>query len=231
MKNKQFYTILIGVMTLTGIISCKDWDEYKSFIGDGEKVYPASAQNVQPKPGNERLLLTWVKGIDNRVKQYKVFWNTHSDSITVDASGYQAGDTIQLLIPQIAESSYTFTIYSYDDAGNRSVPKEITAVSVYGSKYQNTLLNRPVNAATYDSTTRLLTLSWGAADTVHVSTRLRYTDNMDTERLYYLHPDSTTLVLPVKKETTVYYQSVYKPSQIAIDSFMVVQPDSVYVSD
>ena len=226
-KNIHYLIILPAVMVV--LANCKKWDDYKKYTADGEKTYPQTPSNVSTYPGNGRIMLAWKQGIDTRVKKYIISWNNRADSMVVDASAYKPGDTVKKIITNLPETNYSFTIYSVDDQNNRSVPSLIPAVNVYGAKYQAALLNRPVNKVDYSGDTKMLTVIWNKPDTINLNTQIWYTDTLGIVRTTALAAGKDTIMFPWQVASGIYYQSSYMPVSSAIDSFAVLNKDSIIV--
>lgn len=228
-KNISYIGLILGMAIF---VSCQKSDDYKKYLVGGEKVYPDGATKLEVFPGNGRILLKWARGIDARIKKYKIVWNNKADSIEFDAAGFKPGDTVKHLLENMAEANYTFSIFSIDDKGNKSVPVLVPSVNVYGVKYQATLLNRTVKAAVYSESDKGLTLVWKKPDTVNLSTSIWYTNLIGVEKKLMLAPNvDTTKVADWKMGTKIFYRSAYKPRTLAIDSFEVLNKDSLSVQN
>ncbi|GGE17189.1 hypothetical protein GCM10011516_13620 [Sphingobacterium cellulitidis] len=229
---KKYIYFAAGIILLAIFSqSCRKWDDYKKYIEDGEKIYPSKASDIKAHPGNGRVLLAWKKELDESVTKFRVFWNNGNDSSEVDASKFKIGDTVKHYIDKLKESSYTFTIYSYDANGNRSVATEIPPVNIYGSKYQAALLNRPVKKVDYLADKSQLTIEWGTPDTIYMHTEIKYVDSQNKARVLVIGPEDVTTDLSWKLGTKVYYKSTYLPITGAIDSFQNVNQDSILVQN
>src|SRR4051812_48319479 len=102
---KKIHQYIAGIFFIALLFtSCKKWDDYKKYTSSGEKVYPGGASNVSALPGNGRVLLTWVQGIDTKVKKYAIFWANGVDSAVFDASKLQPGDTVKYYIDKLEET-------------------------------------------------------------------------------------------------------------------------------
>src|ERR1700761_4160267 len=132
MKIDLRITLLIVLLLQMGGCSKKP-DDFKKFLGGTEITYPGTAVNVQVLPGNDRLELIWHPSADPSVARYVVYWNNYTDSLTVAATSHNPTDTIKSLIGNLQEYTYTFFIYSYDSAGNKSIATEVDNARVYGS--------------------------------------------------------------------------------------------------
>lgn len=228
-KNIGYIGLILGMAIF---VSCQKSDDYKKYLVGGEKVYPDGATKLEVFPGNGRILLKWARGIDARIKKYKIVWNNKTDSVEFDAAAFKPGDTVKHLLENMAEANYTFSVFSIDDKGNKSVPVLVPSVNVYGVKYQATLLNRTVKAATYSESDKGLTLVWKKPDTVNLSTSIWYTNLIGTQTKLVLPPNiDTTKIADWKMGTKLFYQSIYKPRTMAIDSFAVLTKDSLSVQN
>lgn len=213
------------------VLSCTKWDDYKKYIEDGEKIYPSKPNNITSHPGDGRVLFKWKKEIDESVIKYKIFWNNGNDSSEVDASKFKVGDSILHYINKLNESSYTFSFYSYDKDGNKSVKTEIPPVNVYGPKYRNSLLNRLVKGVDYVAETSMLNINWGTADTSYLYTDLKYVDAQNKAKTVRISPLDETTEISWKLGTKIYYKSTYIPITGAIDNFETVNQDSILVQN
>ncbi len=213
------------------IVSCQKWDDYKKYNNEGEKVYPGAVTKVVASPGNERIQLSWIHGIDSRISKYVVLWNNGNDSIVLDASAINAGDTVAPVIEGLSEGTYAFLVYSVDENNNLSVPFELSTARVYGSLYENGILNRSYRSIDYDADNGSLLIHWNTADTFNIGTKLRYTDVTGNEQTITVDSGSYETNIPWELGSVIYYRSAYKPVITAIDSFTVVNEDSIIVSN
>jgi len=217
------------VMLLALLFGCTKKDkDYQDFTKGGEIVYPGVLSNTDFRPGNLRTKLQWSPSPDPNIKNYLIFWNNGQDSMAVPATSHNPADTLTVVISGLKEYVYSFTLYSVYEKGNRSVPRAINNVRVYGPVYQGGLLNRGYNAnnpyqVNADGT---VSLHFNKPDTINISTDIRYTDTLGVVRDTLLLPGNNTLVLKdYKSATTVKYQSSYIPVQGSIDTFKVSKFD------
>ena len=213
------------------INSCsKTPTDFRSFLDNSEKIYPGVISNMMVNPGNQRLLLTWQPNTDPGVTKYIVYWNNKADSVIVNAASNNSADTVKVYINALAESSYNFLIYSFDAKGNKSIPTNIDNAKVYGQQYQTGLLNRTVTGSGYVNGT--LSITWGTPDTVNTTTSIIYTNLLNQNKIINLKPDSNSVsISDWKLSTKIYYKSSYKPRTNAIDTFTVLNFDSLSVKN
>lgn len=211
-------------------VSCTREDDWKKYVPESPRIYPGAASNAVPSPGKNRIKLTWQLVSDPTITQAKVFWNNGNDSAGMAVVRTQGVDTVSIIIDKLQETSYTFDIYTYDKEGNKSVPAYASG-RVYGSKYESSLLNRPVMNVNYVADAKILVISWGVADTVNTGTKLWYTNESGSPQELTVDANTYSTIIPWKVGTGIYYQSSYKPVARAIDTFTVLKKDSITVKD
>lgn len=229
MKNIKLIVCLLVVSGAIIWVSCTKQDEYKKYLPARPLVYPGMADSINTYPGNNRIMLSWLLMSDPTISKAKVFWNNGHDSASIDINRKQGVDTVRIIIDKLQETSYTFDIFTYDREGNKSVPAPVTG-RVYGAKYQSTLLNRAILNVNYSADSKMLAITWGTADTVNTGTRLWYTDESGDKQLL-VDANTYSTVIPWKVGTRIYYQSAYKPTGKAIDTFTVQTRDSIAVKN
>ncbi|PTS97953.1 hypothetical protein DBR11_16165 [Pedobacter sp. HMWF019] len=220
MKNLIF---LVGLALLVVVLSCKKQQtDFKDFFDGHEIVYTGSVDGVINRPGNLRTQLKWKSSTDPSIVKYVIYWNNKRDSQIVAISGKT--DSISVIIPKLQEFVYSFTIYSYDAKGNKSIPKQVDNVKVYGPIYQGGLLNRPYDANnpyTLNANGSLV-LNFNPPDTININTVIKYTNVAGTVVEKNLRPDSSSIYLrDYKLGTDVQYLSSYIPGKGSLDTFIV----------
>ncbi len=228
---KLFLKVTVLFLLVTVIYSCKKYEtDFQDFFNGREKVYPGTVTDVIAQPGNGRTGLKWKASSDPSISKYVIYWNNKADSLVFPVAEGNTADTIRATITGLREYTYSFTIYSFDKKGNRSIPKEINNVKVYGPIYQATLLNRAYNAVTpftYDDQGNV-TLNFITPDTVNIAntyntnTVIRYVNKSGMPVELNLSSKVNSILLPDFKDgSNVTYKSYYIPSLQAIDEFAV----------
>ena len=212
----KLYIFLLAVC----MVSCsKKATDFRSFLDGHETIYPGTVSNVQVSPGNGRLQISWQASPDPSITGYKVFWNNGLDSVSLPAV---KTDTVRCLISNLGEYNYTFVIYSYDAAGNKSISTTLNNVKIYGDIYKSSLHNRPYDVADPASyiTPATVLLKFSAADTINIHTEIRYTDANGSMQSTWLSADSSAVrIYSYQPGSTIYYRSSYIPVRGAIDTF------------
>ncbi|HWW40077.1 DUF4998 domain-containing protein, partial [Pedobacter sp.] len=220
MKNLIF---LFGSVLLFVVLSCKKQQtDFKDFFGGHEIVYTGSVDGVTNRTGNLRTQLKWKSSTDPSIVKYVIYWNNKRDSQIVAINGKT--DSVSVIIPKLQEFVYSFTIYSYDAKGNKSIPKQVDNVKVYGPIYQGGLLNRPYNASNpyMLNANGSLILNFNPPDTININTVIKYTNQAGAVTEKTLRPDSSSIYLSdYKLGTDVQYRSSYIPGRGSLDTFIV----------
>ncbi|WP_298652184.1 DUF4998 domain-containing protein [uncultured Proteiniphilum sp.] len=196
-------------------------DEYKKYIPDGETIYPQKADSLKAYPGKNRIMLEW-QIIDPKVDVCKVFWYQDSEVKSVDvpinSNSEYVNDTTQVIIDDLEESNYIFTIVSFDKMGNTSIPVEIEETS-YGQMYEASLVNRVIRSKEFLPETGL-TIEWYRADETEINVELSYTNLSKEQKTVIVSNESTSSSLPdFNVEYPFFYTTSYKPDSMAIDTF------------
>lgn len=219
MKNLKY---MIGSFLIFIMISCeKQQTDFKEFFDGHEIVYTGSVGDVVKVPGNLRTMLKWKSSTDPSIVKYVIFYNK-KDSAVVNIT--DKTDSVSALIPNLQEFAYSFTIYSYDAKGNKSIPKVVNNVKVYGPTYNAGLLNRAYNAANpyVAYANGEVELNFNAPDTINITTKVKYTTTSNVVKEVDLAPTANVLKLTdYKPGTPITYRSSYIPERRSLDVFTV----------
>lgn len=219
---KNIFQITLALTLTVVLFCCKKSDtEFRDFLEGQEIIYPGVPVSVNYRPGNERIMLLWKPSPDPGITKYVVYWNNKADSTVITSAG---ADTVKVLIPNLNEYVYSFTIYSFDAKGNRSIPLAVNNVKVYGSLYTGGLLNRGYNAGTpyVVNADGSVQLNFNTPDTINITTSIKYTNQAGNIVETQLAPGDNSITLPdYKAGTIVQYRSSYIPVSNAIDTFNV----------
>lgn len=199
---------------LIAVLGCTKMDHtYKPFLEGGMKTYVGKPTSVQALPGRYRIKLAWPAPSDPSVVKAKIYWDNFSDSVEVAATG---ADTMSVLLNNMPEGTHNFTMRTFDDKGNQSLPMEFRGM-VFGTIYESLILGRPIVRTTYEGAQ--LKIEWGGlSDTAIIGTHLIYTDANNMERnLYIPKTDTVTYLTPFQKGN-LRMKTAYMPVRGGIDT-------------
>ena len=217
-------------MALFALVACTQMDHtFDQYWADGEKVYPAPADNVMIYPGKNRIAFSWIINGDPNVKKARIFWNYSNDSLEVPINSTGKGDTVKLMLNDMPEGSYAFTIFTYDQKGNKSIPVNKVG-KVYGDTYISSLLTRVIRSAFYIDDA--LVIAWGdPVDATSIGSEIRYTNTSGEPKSIIAGPlVDTTIVEDFKflLDVSFDFKTIYIPDSLSIDTFYTA-PQAVRV--
>jgi hypothetical protein len=222
-KRMKNLIIFVGLFTLAITMGCKKQQtDFRDLFDGHEIIYTGSPKEVLSRPGNLRAQLKWKSSSDPSIVKYVIYYNNKVDSQVVAINSKT--DSVFATIPNLQEFVYSFTIYSYDKNGNRSVPKEVNNVKVFGPTYKNGLLNRAYNAVepyvvNADGSVKL---NFNAPDTINTGTVIKYTNaSGNASELTLLAKDNSIVLPSYKTGTEIQYLSSYIPERNSLDVFAV----------
>ncbi|WP_257669232.1 DUF4998 domain-containing protein [Parapedobacter tibetensis] len=215
--NYGIYGFIVAI-TISGFFACRKQDDtYRQFLEGGEIVYVEKADSLRAYSGKNRVKLSWIIFSDPDVSRARIFWNDGADSTEVAIARTTGIDTIEVVLDDLAEGSYTFDVYTYDDAGNSSIQADVFA-QAYGENYVASLLNRAIQQIGYNN--GKLELAWYGADNQAIGTEVTYTDVSDIQRKADVLPgDSVAVLADYKPNSPFEYVTYYKPDSMSIDTF------------
>ena len=216
---KKIIICSICMIAVAIIFSCSKMnDSYSGYIKDGEIIYTGKVDSIKTYPGNNRIQLSMLLISDPKIRTVKVFWNDSRDSAVQAIQRSSGVDTVNFLLSPVAEGTYTFSIYTYDNAGHSSVRADMIG-TVYGQSYINSLYNRALKSAIYNGASKA-TLIWYGPSAQTVGSQITYTDSLGAARnIFTPAKDTLTTLLNFKKGTSFNYRTLYKPVVNAIDTF------------
>jgi hypothetical protein len=192
---------------------------YKDFWKDGELKYPAPADSVKVFPGRNRIGFEWQIVADPSIVSAKMYWNNKKDSMVIPVEITGQNNITSVMLDNLKEGTYSFTIYTYDAKGNVSIPREATG-KAYGKTYENSLLRRIVRDAYFENS--FMYVVWGeAADATSYGSELTYRTTGDGQRTIQVSAAAdTTVVTDYDTESGSFeYRTAFIPVPTALDTF------------
>ncbi|WP_343523092.1 DUF4998 domain-containing protein [Pedobacter sp.] len=234
-KSKKYRKLTVSALLIcvAGVYSaCTKQDDFKKFVAGGEISYTGKLDSVKMYSGDSRVVLKGLFLADPKVVSCKIFWNNKKDSIVIPVVKKNIVDTLNYSIPISAEGLQNFTIYTYDKAGNKSIPVYANARS-YGDRYKASLSNRGISTAV-KGTDGNATIQWLGMDklTGVFTTELQYTNSSNTLVTVRTPIDSTKTILKnYKSGSTFKYRTLFLPDTNCVDTFRVAYSANLSVDE
>ncbi|HEX6430464.1 MAG TPA: DUF4998 domain-containing protein [Niastella sp.] len=218
---------LAALLITLSLLSCSKWDDYKKYTAGGEIVYSGKLDSVKAYSGKNRVRITGRLNADPKIKAVKIFWNNNADSLVYDIKRSVSGNVFDQTFP-MPESITTFTVYTYDTDGNKSVAVYVVGKS-FGDSYRRKISNRIISNIRYMSNNT--TIAWEAVDPSlgAIQTELQYVINGVTKDLVTPAADNSVFDGLPNTNTLIRYRGVFKPDSTAIDTFKVAYKDTVVI--
>lgn len=216
MKLTKYITLLLLGGAVTSAVSCTKMDDYLRFTEGISNTYTGKLDSAVFFAGNGRLLFHGELSSDPKVNRIGLYWNvgTKPDSLSIDVD--YATDKIVEQVIDIAEGSYNFQIYTYDGAGNHSIPMTRSGNS-YGANYLEGTYNRVVKTCALDKEDIAIEWYTGSEDSPYTIVTYTGADGKPVE--LQVGPKEEQTRLPHVRENQFTVQSVYLPEENAIDLF------------
>lgn len=200
------------------LFSCAKMDDtYKDFVVPDGLIYVGKADPVKINSGKRRIKISWLRGTDQKATIARIYWNNRADSLNVPITTTRPQDTISVIINNLNEGSYSFQIFTYDNAQHSSIQVDALGVS-YDVIYEKSLLNRVITDIKKGTDTAILTLL--SVDASSLGTKFSYTNKNGVRIDTLVDRKAQTLQLPnMNKDTAFTYITMYKPVADCLDTF------------
>ncbi|MGV3639408.1 MAG: DUF4998 domain-containing protein [Adhaeribacter sp.] len=225
MKKFIYLPYCLLAALLCSIFSCSKMDDtYMDFVKDGEIIYAPKAQALQLAPGKNRVRLNLL-GLSSRVSRVKVSWNNNAGFLDVNVPAQARRDTFQVIVPDLAEGDYTFSVVTYDQAGRQSV-KADTSGTVFGNSYAATLQPRGIKQTLFAGDNLELELFGASSGTI--GSLFYYFDKAGVARQQLVPADQPPVLANFGNSQHLKFKTLFLPQPGVIDTFYSAL-DSIYV--
>lgn len=215
---KKIATSLLICTALGLIASCDDFmDIHKDFIKDGEIIYAPKVDSTAFIAGKGRILFRfWLYNSPN-VKTVDLYWNSKTDSLLIPVTPSSGIDSIEIIIPDLEEKSYTFDVRTTDNFDHKSL-WTTNFGNAYGTSYEETLMERRVREVALEENKGTITFFTGISDMVR--TEVRYlTNSGETNQVSTSRSDNELLCPDAKAGSSFEFRSLFIPEEESIDMF------------
>jgi len=217
---KKIVKLLCLFSVVAYFAACDKKPEISDYVDAEELRYAGKANDLAYFAGYDRILLQFILGPDPNVCKAVIYWNLRADSTMIDFDrATLSSDTINKLIENLPENTYSFEIFTYDIFGNRSVPAYLTA-RTYGIRYVSGLFNRQVTSVNYNEQTFALTVNLGDSISKSIESKLSYTTVDKVEKEIVVSNTTAQVVIEnVNIALPITLQTQFIPEPEAIDLF------------
>lgn len=214
-KNYPIICFLFLFFSMSFFACSKMNGTYEKFLKSGVIIYPGKADSLTAHSGNGRIELLWMLS-DPKVTECRVYWNQGNDSLNVPIKKVSGIDTIKVIINNLKEGTYSFTVYSYDNKGHTSVGSEAIG-TVYGEQYSNVLVNRFIK--NMKVVNGQLVIAWSIPDDGTIGEEISYKDKEGKSRKMFVPVTDSAKIKNMKPGDSFQYRTLYLPDSTAIDTF------------
>lgn len=215
---KDLRKILYFLLAISILPSCEDFmDVHKKYIEGGEIIYAPKPDTISFIAGKERILFHCRAYNAPNVKEVNLYWNDGLDSLVVPVSFGAAYDSIDVILNNMEEKSYTFNVVMVDNYGHKSLTVTDFGSS-YGAAYQATLNNRRIKELMFMDSQGII--EWYSPMDGLVRNEIRYTKTDGTLAEVWMAADKYSVTLPSPEPgSSILYRSLYIPEEQAVDTF------------
>lgn len=210
--------MIIGFLAciLTGLISqsCSDITSMqREYLDRGETLYVGRLDSIKFRGGLHRVQMEGSLRYARSASRCVISWNDQSQEY--DLADISRDDTAKVLIDNLDEGTYRFTIQTFDDAGNKSVKEECYGY-VYGDEYILTQSPKFISEMIPDP--YKMTLKWNVSDNA-IKVRFSY-ENSNGEMISQILPGDvkTTEISNWKKGGKIECITYTLPEKNALDT-------------
>ena len=117
--NKRKYIIGLLLAAIALLMGCNESleDTYSDHAGDGKIRYVAKCSDLDIVPGWERLIVSWVNGMDATIDKIKVAWMWEGQKDSV----YLPNTATSYVLTNLKDGTYQFYVSAVDKFGNESL--------------------------------------------------------------------------------------------------------------
>ncbi|MFV9552448.1 DUF4998 domain-containing protein [Algibacter sp. PT7-4] len=222
-KTIQLLRITFVIAGILALSSCsnQEEDDYKKFVTSGEIIYTGKIDSLKTFAGKNRIMLNGELSPDPKVTSIKIYWANKKGNTVIPVNKEDIAKPVSYIIDGLEENLYNFEIQTFDDDNNSSIPVFITG-KVYGNRYQNSLINRPLLKQDLEEDTQSALVEFAPVD---------ITSGILFSELEYLDSEGDLITIEVPTETesitldnftngsTFKYRTAFLPEETAIDTF------------
>lgn len=225
---KTTIKILIMMGFILGLHGCSGMEDiYKEYVIYGGRKYPQKPTEPQAYSGDGKVVIKWKKGVDTSIVKAVVSWDDGRNSREFDINGN--AEEVELVIDNLEERDYSFSIRTYDVEGNQSIPVEVNS-RAYGETYKSSLYNRTIGLAYLNDENKFV-VEWNEADMTSgiIRSELTYTNTagQNVTKVIKAEEKAPFIIDDYKADTKFSHQSFFLPDTTCVDIFTGVMEEDI----
>lgn len=226
---KKIIQIGCWLLCFFSLVACDDlMDTHKEFIKGGEIIYAPKPDTVFFVAGKNRIEVNYAISKAPNVSSINIYWNGNRDSLITNVELSTAESVGRIILDNLEEKSYTFTVQLEDKYGHRSL-KTTGFGTAYGENFQNSLLGRRISNMQSNNEGGIV--EWDIAQEGLVYNEIVYEDKQGNTHKLRMEPDKRSVFCPnAANGSTIDYRSAYIPEEASIDTFFTAWQNSAEVS-
>ncbi|MCX6220247.1 MAG: DUF4998 domain-containing protein [Bacteroidia bacterium] len=219
MKSNYIYRLVnICIVIFVFLSSCSKMNDlHDKYLQRGETLYVGKPDSVKVLAGRERIKIRFWSS-DPKAVKLAVYWLSRSDSAIFDIPPHLAKDSVEIIIPNLPESNYSFELVTMNkDFKNRSVTFQASGSS-FGDRFQASLTNRVVQSSRRRLYPNYLETKWFGAIEKAIGCEFAYVNTLGVSVKKFV-PITETTTLITNLVGGVNYRTLFLPTASAIDTF------------
>ena len=128
-SNYKIYLKLITFLFIINSISCDDMNSIHEDYLQGEQVYAGKLDTLEVRPGYYRAQLEGQTQFLGNSNQIMIEYEDQVDIYEINEENINNG-IYKMILPNLAEKSYEFTVTTQDDIGNLSISQVVAGSAV-----------------------------------------------------------------------------------------------------
>lgn len=214
------YIIIIFCITSAICSSCDGMlSNIESYLDAGETIYVGKVDPLTTSSGKNRILIEGLYMYGVTQKKCIVKWQSmdgEDKSLELDVERKEAIDKFEVMISELDEGQYEFSITTFDAKGNSSIESTIDGY-VYGDLYESNLTNRKINQLRIEE--EHIIISWRPANNA-LKCEMYYTSTTGDEKMIEIPiAETETHIVDCDSSKVLRWRTVYLPEKTAIDYF------------
>ena len=196
MKIDHIKSLLIA--TATGLFislfhSCSDINEIQQpFLDQAGRIYVGKIDSLQINGGTGRVEIVGSARYARTARTCRVSWGDSSQR-EFAMSEILDGDSVRILLNDIPEGNYMFSVQTFDEAGNKSIKESGHGIS-YGEEYR--LSCTPKMVVKLETNPSTVLLHWSLIDHA-VRMKVEYDAQDGTVKEVAVSPDDILTEIPL----------------------------------